>query len=1007
MSEAIAKREVNEEPTSLDDAAQSLQALERASQVAEPHNDNFKALRILERAAQLGVQDYGKLSEFILRHLVPRCCESSEQAQGAASRYRELLRDWIESLPEKNLRAVRDDVICDLKSRLTRSPNDLTLYCLSVIGFRNRDTIYSLRAVAKRDDEKGDLALRLFSGLGRNSKERAWIVRRVKERLHHRQNDELLFAAAILGGSEWIPLMSQPPSAERIFWLGFSRLLWLCDDAPGDGKLQEQVWTAITTLHKSLSDGWQQLLFTGGAIGRCHSSRALKEFVDGLMQISELGDMHVYRWCSQLESPQSRMQVLGWREIDRPEVANRLRRILERPSGHEGTFSTAAERLKRDVLQLLLCAGERSILDWANDAIATEHDIYLRHSIIEALAVLSFDKLPKEVVRLLTTPLDVDQSAGPPIELEHLAAARVAGCSQTLSSFELLLNAQMTSKGHPYVSPVNSGAALARHLFEGGDSRVLMLLIDVLRQRTGIGAVSIASKAAGLIARKFPLPTELVDALYDLAKDVAQPVYVRKEALESITEVAARTGHRESLQFLNEFGNASESELRDSAISGLIYALPDYEFFKLGASYWMERVPRLSPNDTESSRRVAAIYGQLAAREPTHHASRAAEAISEPTGWISAAVLWGFANTRRAARELPESMSAALARTILEHESIVYGNLGLIRGLALSAPRRFFQEDWHRVWEKWMPNSRKALVDAALEAWELIGGETVLQDRAVEIFERLRGDPVFAVRRSAARALAKIDPRALRQWCGDAIASGSINARRIAAYAAGWLPADSDATLDNDLLRHFLSDDERSVRESASRARNEARRRKWAVELIDLVRQPHADANERVLRCYAASRALANVGDDSDIEKLSEMLNEKEIAPNVHFWLKQTRKLLEEQWKKTTSEWPEPWLPWKGAIERLEGALISGSEEYVGTFTLWRREGFGQELTEWGGSVLLQSQSGGPKLMFSGGPRLTVRIPGRKEATAHITELGSSGTLLAGSGTYPTLGTDS
>ncbi len=615
--------------------------------------------------------------------------------------------------------------------------------------------------------------------------------------------------------------------------------------------------------------------------------------------------------------------------------------------------------------------------------------------------MLSFESLPAEVVRLLNTPIDVEPTTQPPIELQYLAAARVAGCSQKLSSLKLLLEARLVSRGHPYVSPVNSGAALARYLFRRGDSRVLGLLIETLRARNGAGALSIASKAAGLIAHESRLPDDLVTELLKLAQDASQPEYIRLEAITSISEAAARTGSRVCLQFLKDRVNAARQELKIAAISGLIYAMSDEEFAELGASYWEEKTPKLVHNDTEASRQIAAIYGQLAARDPVRHASRAADALREPTGWISMTVLWGFRNTTPISAGLPEVMSDALARTIVEHESTVYGNLGLIRELALRAPRRFFEENWLRVWDKWMPDSRKELIDAALAAWELIIGEPVLQKRAVEMFEKLRGDSVFAVRRSAARALAEIDPRGLRQWCEDAIASGSINARRIAAYAAGWLPLDSDATLDNTLLRHFLKDDERSVREAAKRARDEARRRKWSAELMDLIRQPHKDPNERVLRGYAASRALANVGDDFDIDSISDMLGEKDMPPNVYFWLKQTRKSLEEQWKKTTGKWPEPWLPWKGTIEHVEGLLVSESEEYAGTFTLWRIEGFGGEASNWGGSAHLESRSGGLSLMFSSRPHLKLRIPGRKEATALIKEAGTSGTLLIGSGPYP------
>jgi hypothetical protein len=93
------------------------------------------------------------------------------------------------------------------------------------------------------------------------------------------------------------------------------------------------------------------------------------------------------------------------------------------------------------------------------------------------------------------------------------------------------------------------------------------------------------------------------------------------------------------------------------------------------------------------------------------------------------------------------------------------------------------------------------------------------------------------------------------------------------------------------------------------------------------------------------------VGDDSVIQELSGLLAENDTPPNVYFWLKQTRKALKAKWEKTTRKWPDPWLPWEGRIERLEGDLIVGKTKQRAKFTLWRREGFRNDQPDWGGSA--------------------------------------------------------
>jgi hypothetical protein len=168
-----------------------------------------------------------------------------------------------------------------------------------------------------------------------------------------------------------------------------------------------------------------------------------------------------------------------------------------------------------------------------------------------------------------------------------------------------------------------------------------------------------------------------------------------------------------------------------------------------------------------------------------------------------------------------------------------------------------------------------------------------------------------------------------------------------------------------------------------------------------LIQRPYADPNERVLRGYAASRALALVGDDSDVARLTSVIEADNLAPNVQYWLERTREALEKQWNETTGKWPEPWLPWEGKIENVTGTIISNDETIPAKFTLWLRRGFGEEYTAWGGSVDFEKVSAGLKLMFAGGRKVTLRIQGRRDAEALVSGAGTSGTILLGSGEYP------
>ena len=136
-------------------------------------------------------------------------------------------------------------------------------------------------------------------------------------------------------------------------------------------------------------------------------------------------------------------------------------------------------------------------------------------------------------------------------------------------------------------------------------------------------------------------------------------------------------------------------------------------------------------------------------------------------------------------------------RKVLLNETEQRANPTFLSDLALIAPREFLGQRWEDVWYNWMPDSRVSIADAIPLAASNDGTTT----RAEDLLKLLVLDDVFAVRRTAARALARLDMIGLVNWCNQALESRTISRRRIAAEVAGWLPVDSDETIDNEQLR--------------------------------------------------------------------------------------------------------------------------------------------------------------------------------------------------------------
>jgi hypothetical protein len=137
------------------------------------------------------------------------------------------------------------------------------------------------------------------------------------------------------------------------------------------------------------------------------------------------------------------------------------------------------------------------------------------------------------------------------------------------------------------------------------------------------------------------------------------------------------------------------------------------------------------------------------------------------------------------------------------------------------------------------------------------------------------------------------------------------------------------------------------------------------------------------------------------------MRRDPACPPNVAYWFERTREELEKQWKKTTAEWPEPWLRWNAAIERVQGTLSVGGQDHVVKLHVWHRRGKGAEgISGWGGAGQVESMGHAPHLAP---PRddVTLTIEGRQPARALVVSvthnLGgeSSEIVLTGNGPYP------
>lgn len=980
----------DEYPDSLSAAARALRHLVGAAEERTAREEH-----ILKVASEIGETDPRRLTRFLLTHLVPKCLINDSPASGAGHvrtyRLRELLRDWLDTLPEEALWPVRASVLKRVIAHVNANRSLAGLYCLAAIGYRSTATVRAFRRAGVHNDSNGHEALRLLLGLAPSSADREWTQQRISNTPKEQRTDPWYTAASQFHDTTWIDALVESASSAQHAAIGFARLSWTAEEAPGDLALQDAVWSGIMRAVERRDDGWPALLFTGGLFERCNTPTILATFVRNAAIIQELGGLHIVRWIDRLQDPRTPLQIEGWQDQDRVALERVLLLHVERNSGPEMTSHTIEADTKEKAIDALLCSGNERAVSVATAAIENETNGYTTAEVLNRLASLSVNPIPERVrASVLSSPvIDRSGSSNSPLAI-FFAASRFTASSLHIESLRLLLDSKGTSEGHPYRQQVQVAARLASWLWKRGDKRVLDVLLDAADSPSLIAqAVAVHALANALLLGLED--TAVRDRMHAIAGDASRQSYIRKEALVGLlsTNPASQSNPEAFASLLLN----SDRDMKRLAFCGLVVhgQLAPYR----NECEEFAFAPPIDASDCDG----AYVAGVIAALDPTRYSARVADLIQHGTDWTTHGVLSGFRFALPESPRLPADITGSLVRKIHAGETAQRANPDLFFELATLAPQETLGHRWETVWHDWMPDSRVSLADSIPIAAARVAGSG---KRAEELLKQLIGDGVFAVRRAAARALSKTDSAALADWCTETLRVAPIALRRFAAEAAAWMPVDSFRTLDNAQLRTAANDPERLVRSAAGRARQARRLRHWSGELLRQVSSPQTDPNDWVLSSYAAGCALGQIGDDADLQRLSEVAEDPETPPNVAHWLTRIADKLEGTWKDRTAKWPESWLPWQGALEQVDGTLGMRGQTLNVRITLWLRRGKpGREPNAWGAAAWVR-EGQGYSLWFGGGSSGgTLTIPGRPPAEILLVATDGQKMVFTGDSAYP------
>lgn len=735
---------------------------------------------------------------------------------------------------------------------------------------------------------------------------------------------------------------------------------------------------------------------------------------------------------------------------------------------YEGSVENSLRRLKRRSWRLLLALGVEPPTSWLQRAFEEEGSGHMRGDVCEIAGHLRVRNMPQSMLKLTREPFDTPREPPYPEFRSRMGVQRLLGNSATRPAFDALLHAGFTMDGDLMRATIDHLGECAFSLYREGDTQVVYELVSqaksaaVSRHReAAVGALRLMA-VRGCVSSKF-LPDLLQLARSDKQSEL--PAYARATLVEMLGYIEIGPRHREEViellcSIFEQYSPAVYPARRVRGEHDLgWYAAETLIKLKLWQPLRPELFQRLGLEETKAGQlvlrsgkvdaldnRTSTILGMLwrqgivTPQEPWSAVIVQVLDQGSPRSLapiLNAVVQAGYDLTFQIGQSSREMVAEALVSRIYQRQTLARAEISLFEPLAVLSPKHLLQPAWEREWREWLPDARVALAEAIGQLPESVFAELEegLLNRGLEILRSLMGDGLYAVRRAAYRVLRRRYPMMLWLWCSSWVNDDDPELRQRAAEATAWLPAEtqdnSNVTIQA-LLNPLRHDREEEVRAAAKRSISERRKRELADSYLQIVERavvstmlnpnasevPSAEqTNEAVLSAYRYSRALIHVGQDDHLKRLRELSQQVEAAPHVRYWIEELLDPLESNWKDVTRKWPQPWLPWEGDIEEVDGFVWAKDKRFRAHFSLWQRPAAtSQDYADWGGAISQRRKSNAPELLELGeetalelggwalimADEMHIEIPGRPRTPVHATRISTNqATLIRSNEPYP------
>jgi hypothetical protein len=967
-----------------------------------------------ERLEALTNHNLIQTEPIIIGELLPLCFLDDPELRYQYGSLRDVLVKWIENHAQGDTKTLIDLVLDQTLISIGTEKHLPACWIIANLGYSREDLVKRLLEFAvSSDNENGDGALSCLTWLGISDVDRSATLQELHSRAQRRYSNTIAWSLARLGDAASVHVIVEEwLSKENVNQKGvdtaiaFSAIREISEANEDDEKIQDEIWRAASqVVEKDLPNTY--LAFDiGHLIKTCNSNLViptiLKWHGESLKDIPNAGWWR-YLVQERLEEAVKPQQLQGWKSTSDFAIINLLQQDACKNSDNDTFFQNELGMEKKAAWQMVLRAENANALNWFEPAVAGEGGRFLRKEIMNDLSDFKINPIPEAAIRWVTEEFD-DKSDGDGRELSYrMAAVQLIKSLASEEAFAVLLNFGYTRDGNIMQSSVDAVADVAIALLRNGNYSVIKTLfnaalqMDLRRKRIAAAfALSTISEIDEYVSKL----VEYRDSFISMAQDENREpwereylLYILGNLLEEIPE--------DLEEKLVSFAQGSDEHLRKASLIVLAYlerleAYPDLlsDILKINqeGERWVVKVEGLSYDWAPY------IIGILYFRKPNKYVHVVVALIESLDGRLFSQIIPWLYKSKKTGK-ISDEIFHSLQKRLVTHNSSYRCETESFIMLEALYPYALIHPDLIRETAEWMPDAKVALANSIRR----VNWADEQKGNCLTLLEYLTEDENYSVRRAAYRSVASISQDYLYKLFSSYSESPILILNLRASEAYGWISNITDEN-GNDVCKllktKFALNIDRRIRETAKRSWKERKHREWTKDYLEKVLSIDGKDNQQILQAWKYGDALTRTGDDETLEALSKYLQSEPLLPNMEFLLyDQIYKPLEQNWKKVTNKWPQPWFDSHGLLQRGKGKVIIDSKGAIDVeYSLWFNPASApSEKASWGGTLMTNLW----QLMVSRNHDVVLELENSQKGRIVFTSTASNTTTFAGNGSFP------